>query len=511
MEADTDRDALEDDRDGTDSGLEESPSGAVPESQWVRPHWLTPLLRTGELWGVLVAGLVPVVYGMVRDNDFSLLSFLIQNFWLGLLAVAAAVTLLAVLVSYILWRFEGYALTEGGVHTRRGMFRKKSTFVRWQRIHSVEITWPFLPRLFGLGQLEVLTGSSAHQMALGMLGRQELERLRGEVRHRAGLPPEEREEPILAVPLSRLIGALLLRWETFLLLILGIVTWLRGVNILTALLIPVVVPVASSLVKKVNESWAHRVWVSDEGLRVTYGLTTSRTQVIAPERVHSISLSQPLLWRLPGWWRLEVGRAGVEVTESSLLTPVATRREALLVLDRAFSAPGTTAAQTATESTAASAGLGGAEGSFENPIEGAAESAAPTFSALRTPAEIGEQGLGPAGLSALLFEEALFGIGTGRQLLGVPAKVRWIKPLIRRRTGIYVGEHLAIARSGVLGRQAVLARRLRGQGLVLQRGPLQRRLGLATLRIPLISGPTYEVRDIEWTQAARLGIDVMRR
>lgn len=504
MEADADRDPLEDER--ADSGLEESPSGAVPESEWVRPHWLTPLLRTGELWGVLVAGLVPVVFGMVRDNDFSLLSFLIQHFWLGLLAVAAAVTLLAVLVSYVLWRFEGYALTEGGVHTRRGMFRKKSTFVRWQRIHSVEITWPFLPRLFGLGQLEVLTGSSAHQMALGMLGRQELERLRGEVRQRAGLPPEEREEPILAVPLSRLIGSLLLRWETLVLLILGIVTWIRGVNILTALLIPVVIPVASSLVKKVNESWAHRVWVSDEGLRVTYGLTTSRTQIIAPERVHSISLSQPFLWRLPGWWRLEVGRAGVEALESSLLTPVATRREALLVLDRAFPVPGTTAAQTATESAAASAGLGDAEDSFI-PTEAAAP--APTSSALRTPAEIG--GLGPAGLSAPLFEEALFGIGTGRQLLGAPATVRRIKPLIRRRTGIYVGEHLAIARSGVLGREAVLARRLRGQGLVLQRGPLQRVLGLATLRIPLIPGPSFAVRDIEWTQAARLGIDVMRR
>ncbi|MDO5722784.1 MAG: PH domain-containing protein [Flaviflexus sp.] len=535
MEADADREALENERDEADSGLEESPSGAVPDSQWVRPHWLTPLLRAGELWGILVAAFVPVVFDIVRNSDFSLLSSVIQSFWLGLLAViavaAATITLLAVLISYILWRFEGYALTEGGVHTRRGMFRKKSTFVRWQRIHSVEITWPFLPRLFGLGQLEVLTGSSSHQMTLGMLGREELERLRGEVRQRAGLPPEEREEPILSVPLSRLIGSILLRWETLTLLILGVVTWIKGLNILTALLIPVVVPLASSLAKKVNESWSHRVWVSDEGLRITYGLTTSRTQIIAPERVHAISLSQPFFWRLLGWWRLEVGRAGVELMESSLLTPVATRREALLILDRAFPAPGTNAGHGAAHNSAHSP----VQNAAHSPVYGAAKSDVPRMGEASGTGESGgikpegapapggahvpapvraasfpEQG-GPAGMSAPLFEEALFGIGSGPRLLGAPAKVRRLKPLMRRRTGIYVGEHLTIARSGVVGRQTVLARRLRGQGLVLRRGPVQRALGLATLCIPLIPGPTFEVRDIEWTQAARLGIDVMRR
>ncbi|NAZ88745.1 PH domain-containing protein, partial [Kineococcus indalonis] len=183
---------------------------------------------------------------------------------------------------------------------------------------------------------------------------------------------------------------------------------------------------------------------SPDGLRLTHGLLEQRSQTVPPGRVQALRITQPLLWRGPGWWRVQVnvagygGGPGEEAKEATTVLPVGTEEELARLL--AVVLPGM------------APGLDGA----------------------------GVLDVVRAGL-------------TGRDGDGgytpVPRAARWLDPVAWRRHGYLVTEHAFLARGGRLERRLDVVPHARTQSLGAAQGPLQRRLGLASVALHSTSGP----------------------
>jgi putative membrane protein len=74
-------------------------------------------------------------------------------------------------------------------------------------------------------------------------------------------------------------------------------------------------------------------------------------------------------------------------------------------------------------------------------------------------------------------------------LTAPPRRARWVAPIGWRYLAVGVGEHLVVARSGVLTRRTHVVPHARVQSLQLRQRPWQRLLGLADLRVDSPPGP----------------------
>jgi putative membrane protein len=74
-------------------------------------------------------------------------------------------------------------------------------------------------------------------------------------------------------------------------------------------------------------------------------------------------------------------------------------------------------------------------------------------------------------------------------LLRPPERAVWLDPVGRRRLGVGVVPSAVVTRRGVLTTRTDVVPRVKIQSVILVQGPLQRRLGLATARVHLPSGP----------------------
>ena len=80
---------------------------------------------------------------------------------------------------------------------------------------------------------------------------------------------------------------------------------------------------------------------SPRGLRITRGLTNLTSQSVPINRIQGVKVSQPLLWKPLGWYRVDVDvvgygavrRRGQRDQATSVLLPVATRDEVDLALE----------------------------------------------------------------------------------------------------------------------------------------------------------------------------------
>ena len=86
--------------------------------------------------------------------------------------------------------------------------------------------------------------------------------------------------------------------------------------------------------------FGHEAAVSPDGIRLRRGLLEKRSQTLPPGRVQAVRLRQPMLWRLKGWWRVQVNVAGYgggeegesAVSAQTVLLPVGPREDALTAL-----------------------------------------------------------------------------------------------------------------------------------------------------------------------------------
>lgn len=470
---------------------------------WERVHPLSPLAR---FWVALLIILFTVVRNFAEDlfegrsdiDDIQegfgrVVASLSLLAWLGLL-------LLVVLVlggMFWSWWFTRYLVTDDAVRLRQGYVFRKDKQARLDRVQSIEISQPFLARLLGMAELrfdvadsgdsalhlQYLRKSEAEDLRARLLGRRQELLAEESVADGAGDSdargtdaegaPESREadrEPtdavhgapsdatIAKVGTGRAVLATLLGpTGVFFLLVLV-------VSVFFAIFLPevggfVFIPAALSLVSgvwsSINSTANFQVMRTRDGLKLQYGLTSTRTQTLPLGRIQAVGIEQPLLWRIPGWFRVRINTAGLgsDSVESArrILLPVGAGQDLMNILPHVV--------------------------------------------------ETAEEG----GIDGFRLRAALEGRGPGHGFVVAPRRSRWLDPLAWRRNGYANTEDLLLLRGGWMRRRLSVVPHARTQSASISSSPLERRLALAKVRLDSVGGSvTTSVEHLDVDDARRM-------
>ncbi len=264
------------------------------------------------------------------------------------------------------------------------------------------------------------------------------------------LPREAPEWRVLTVPPQRLLGSLVLSEQTVF-IVLGAATSVV-VSVLTEsvafafALIPAILGIAANYWGSFNRGFNFTAAISPDGIRLRYGLLDTRAQTLPPGRIQAIKIHQPPLWRLLGWYRMQVNVAGYggpsaasESSSRTMLLPVGLKNDVFAMLSLVLPDPGT--GQPDEVFTAGMAGLGGRSGVFDGGF------------------------------------------------VITPRRARLIAPLGWRRNGFTATETALLLRSGRWWRELVVVPHQRIQSMALQQGPIARRFGVADVVLHTTPGP----------------------
>lgn len=422
------------------------------EPPWRHVHPLTPLVR---------GGLVVIAYGswFVSDQVNRISSQRggapgqdPTTRHLGLLlALFLAGVVLFVALSWVSWLFSRFRLTDSLVEVRSGVLFRRHRQVRYDRIQAVDITRPVLARILRLSQVVVRSagGHEAH-LRLSFLAQRDAVALRdrltdlathsGAGAHAdealASVTPGRR---VIQVPPLRQLQAALWRPSVLLLglLLVGSAVELGlGHPQLAFAAVPIVLGVGSAHGRQLLNELNFVLETTPAALRAQHGLLELRATTVPFHRIQAVELTQPLLWRPFGWWRIELNVAGShpgrEATETSTILPVGTYAEALDVLALAIQPPPSDLLAAATQ------GTGNAVGFTTSPLA-----------------------------------------------------ARLVDPLTCGRTGYAVTESAIVIRHGRLDRVAQIVPHARIQSTGLSEGPLERVLGIATVRLHSTRGRVH--------------------
>ena len=448
-------------------------TAGAKDAGWQRVHPVSPLVRG---WIALAA----VAYFLGRDSAEA---FFLREQPRGPLpdgtpllwaVIGLAVLVLAIgVVFFLSWWFTRYQVSDDHVRVRSGVLFRQHRQARLDRVQAIDINQPLLARLFGLGELRFEVADAGESaVRLAYLRLDDARALRATILERAsgagteietdgspespGLPdgtpaprrPAEAPEfPVLGLRPGRVIGATVLSGNTVV-LVLGIIavvilTLATGEGVSLAALIPVGLGVVSGYWSMLSTAWNFRAAVSRDGVRIRYGLLDSRTQTVPPGRIQAVSITQPLLWRPAGWYRISVNVAGYGASPGAdsartKLLPAGTLEETLQILALVLPNPGT-----------------------DDPVG--------------------------------LFRAGVEGSGEDHGFTTSPRRARWVAPLQWRRSGFALTGTALLTRTGRLWRSLAVVPHERIQSMALQQGPLARRLRIADLRLHSTPGPVVPV------------------
>lgn len=410
-----------------------------------RLHVLTPWLQS---WRYLLAGIGGAI-ALFRDDlrrigdlwDFLREQPLLISLAIGiggLVLVGAAIVGWA----FLSWRMTGYAVRGGTLFVRSGVVVRQRRQVRLDRLQGVDVHQPLLARLAGLAalKLELAAGNEA-TTSLRYLTLADAHALRNELIARSGRraidpatgePTVDRERTILTVPTARVLQARLLETSIavaglmiYVVLAMTVVL-VAGGGLAAAFgaLVPVapwLLAIGATLVTRFLQEANFSLGESTDGLRIHSGLVALNHRTIPERRIQGVHISVPLTWRPTGWARLTVDVAG-----------------------------------------SATSGSGG-------------ESMLPAANTLVPVAARHEvEGLFTR-VSGIRLDDVSF--------VGVTRPARWLDPFAANWLAVGLTETTAVTRTGWVTRRTAVVPYARIQSARATQGPIQRRLGLATVHI----------------------------
>jgi putative membrane protein len=423
------------------------PGAADPTpAHFRRLHPLTPILRG---WAWLVAAVAingpqalggPDLNWNARDQGW-------------FLAILPVIPIVGFLVGLATWWSTRYGIDGDALRIDSGIFQRRSRRVRLDRLQAVDVVRPLAGRLLGVSELRLeVAGGSSTEAPLAYLSADDALALRAELLARAAgidaATPEAPERVLHEVSPGRLFGSTVLS-GTFvmgivLLIALGGTFTIFGGEIAAGVLssaLPGAVAIGVALWNQFVRNFGFVLAESPDGFRIRKGLLDTQAQTVPPGRIQGVAFRQTLLWRLPGWVRVEVDVAGygnssaTNGSSSSTLLPVATYADAVDVLRRA--------------------------------VPGA------------DPAEIV---LDPA-----------------------PRRAAWLRPIGWRRLAFGATDQVIAVREGVIYRTYTIVPHAKTQSVRLKQGPVQRRLALATVYVDTTPGPVdATIRHRPQNQARRI-------
>ncbi|WP_342319090.1 PH domain-containing protein [Corynebacterium mayonis] len=408
-----------------------------------RVHRLSPLLR---VWTTLLAIAAVVVFNSTKPL-IELAEKGHVDARTGLIAVGAIAASVIVIfaVSQLWWARTGFRLDEEQIELHRGLFTTQVRSARYDRIQAVDLVEPFVPRLCGLAAVRLEAAGAANSaIEIAYLPRAEAEQVRAEILRVSTRDDTINKDLVAPIPTMRSLAATALRLTTVFALAWACIPLWTGLG--AAAVIPVLVGLVPDIWKTIDQSWrftANLDTSTPSSLNLTYGLANRRRQTVLLERIHAVKMTQPVLWRIFGWWRVSITVAGYGSerntrTGTSALLPV---------------------------------------GSFDQALEILAN--VTPFSAAQ--------------------------MKSFRPEISSPRRARCVSPLDWRQQSVTITSGMVVVTLGRASRRICMAKVPHIQELTFKQGTLQRRLGLAHVRCDLVPGPVRVVaKDLDEGQAWQL-------
>ncbi|WP_223269460.1 PH domain-containing protein [Frigoribacterium sp. ACAM 257] len=487
------------------------------------------------------------------DGEGDPFGYVVEHGFLGfvLLGVLVVIAVL-VLVFWLSWRMNTFRVTEEVVEVRSGVVFRTDRRARLDRVQGINIQRPVLARVFGAAKLEVSQAGDDANVSLAYLRSAAADDLRREILRRAsgvqrsavdgvqavpaagrptpgqaatgqaaptdsrqrfvglveqraqdflsdGLDPQEAPpESVVKVDVGRLVGSVLLSGYTLFLVAAAIAVVvsvrLTGEFFLLFALLPAVLGSSGYYVNRVTKSLRYSISSSRDGIRIGYGLFSTTNETLPPGRIHSVKVSQPLLWRPFGWWQISINRASRSSTDgsgqqgNSTLLPVGDEADVRRVLELVLpELVGVAAAEVQAEQAA----------EVQVELAEPAEPAEPAAGA--HPAEPAESAEPPAPARAVvdehashtlsLVEDGLTSKGSEGGFTTSPRRAAVLRWFSWRRNGFRTAPGALLLRKGAIWRELVVVPLPRMQSVGLSQGPLLRRLRLAAVHLHTVQGP----------------------
>ncbi|MDD7928557.1 PH domain-containing protein [Microbacterium sp. NE2TL11] len=470
----------------------------LSDGEWHRLHPLTPLLRGGlallVVLGIVVANMRDRLIGIFvpafgpggateeweeYEAAGDPIGWVLANN-LILIALLVTVGALALIVGgfYLSWRFHTFRITEDDVEVRSGILSRTQRRAPLDRVQGVNLTRPAVARLLGAAKLEIVGAGADANVKLEYLSTSNAETIRADILRlasgqrlaearaaaaanaaRSGVTDTvargltgliegddaDAAEPasVVRIPPGRLVGSQLASW--------GTVVILAGATALTIAVaqsvfwvifayLPALLGLGAYWVRTIVRSLRYSIAPTRDGVRVTFGLLTTVSEILPPGRIHAIEVTQPIFWRAFGWWGVRInrmtGRSATDTTTDQFTTvlPVGTLADVDRVLGLIL------------------------------PAVAEADRAA-------------------------IIRDGILGDRSRDRYVTTPRRARILRPLSWRRNGLAVGTDLLLLRRGLLWRRLAMVPLARLQSIGLQQGPLDRALRVATLRAHTVAGP----------------------
>ncbi|WP_209559375.1 PH domain-containing protein [Frigoribacterium sp. PvP032] len=487
------------------------------------------------------------------DGEGDPFGYVVEHGFLGfvLLGVLVVIAVL-VLVFWLSWRMNTFRVTEEIVEVRSGVVFRTNRRARLDRVQGINIQRPVLARVFGAAKLEVSQAGDDANVSLAYLRSAAADDLRREILRRAsgvqrsavdgvravpsqaapaqaaseqaapaqrfvglveqraqdflsdGLDPQEAPpESVVKVDAGRLIGSVLLSGYTLFLVAaaIAVVVSVRvtGEFFLLFALLPAVLGSSGYYVNRVTKSLRYSISSSRDGIRIGYGLFSTTNETLPPGRIHSVKVSQPLLWRPFGWWQISINRASRSSTDgsghqgNSTLLPVGDEADVRRVLELVLpelvgvAAAEVQAEERAEERAEEASVPSSSQATFAEAAEAAesAEPAGPGSPAEPARAVVDEH----ASHTLSLVEDGLTSRGSEGGFTTSPRRAAVLRWFSWRRNGFRTAPGALLLRKGAIWRELVVVPLPRMQSVGLSQGPLLRRLRLAAVHLHTVQGP----------------------
>lgn len=489
------------------------------DGEWHRLHPATPLFRGGiafiAILGVIVVNLRDRLFELFfgADNIFistpgsdfenDAIDYIVRED-LIIYALLAIVGLLLLIIAgfYLSWRMHTFRITDEVVEVRSGILFRTNRKGRLDRIQGINVSRPFIPRLFGAAKLEVSSAGNDANVQLSYLRGRDADALRRDIlllasgAQRQAAPVadgvavgtdhprhgmlDERVSELLAPELDvelaepqsivrmnpgRLIGSTLLSETTIILvaLLIGIAVFVGVTGELFVLfaVFPTLIGLGGFLISRITRSLRYSIAATPDGVRVGFGLLSTTNETLPPGRIHSVKVSQPLLWRPAGWWQIAVNRAsrssqsGAAGQQQTTILPVGNLDDVRAVLQ------------------------------------------------LLLPDVVTDE-------SREALELGLLGSGDDAGFTVSPPRARGLRWFSRRRNGFALTQQAVLLRTGAIWRGLTIVPFARTQSVSIHQGPLLRSLRLASIHVHTVAGPiSPTLGALDRTDAMRLFDDAL--
>jgi putative membrane protein len=496
----------------------------LSDGDWHRLHPLTPLLR-GGLFLIVIVGIVlsnfrdrlfyiflpslapDIPPGELEDweGQGDPIDFIIaNNLYLVALLVVLGVLLILIAIFYMSWRFHTFRITGDDVEVKSGILFRTQRRAPLDRVQGVNLTRPMIARLLGMAKLEVVGAGTDANVKLEYLSTSNAEAVRADIlrlasgrrlaeaaaraegagprpsrvaalgqtvsRGLTGLidgdeAPVEVPDSVVDIPIGRLIASHIISPGTVALVLafVGVAIGVsQGLTWLLFALVPTLIGFGAYWVRSILRSLRYSIAPTSDGVRITFGLLTTITEVVPPGRIHAVEITQPILWRPAGWWTIRInrlsGRSASDTNRDQFTTalPVGTAADVERVLR------------------------------------------------LLLPAV-------PESEWPFIVDEGMFRPSAQDTFTTTPKRAWFLRPLSWRRNGFRLAEDVLLLRRGLFWRKLSVLPLARLQSFAVHQGPVDRMLRVASVNGHVVTGPVWtQLAAIDGSEAIALFEDVSR-